>query len=185
MEDPNDRASEAPISVIVDRNVLPGKTKEFEEYVQKIIEASSRFPGYIGTDVINPDKENRYIVVFRFASKEQLETWTSSQERAYWIHKIDRVIEQPTKLVSLTGLETWFVLSKSNRFSPPPKHKMAVVVYLAISLTLTVFDFFFGDYFASIPIPLKFWATSPFIVIIMTYLSMPILTKAFKKFLFF
>lgn len=119
--------------------------------------------------------------MFHFASKEQLETWSSSQERAYWIHKIDQVIEKPTKLASLTGLETWFVLSKFNRFSPPPKHKMVVVVYLAISLTLTVFGFFFGDYFASIPIPLKFWTTSPFIVAIMTYLVMPIMTKAFKK----
>lgn len=58
---------------------------------------------------------------------------------------------------------------------------MVVVVYLAISLTLTVFGFFFGDYFASIPIPLKFWTTSPFIVAIMPYLVMPIMTKAFKK----
>ena len=72
MEDPNDRASQTTISVIVDRNVLPGKAKEFEEHVENIIEASSRFPRHIGTDVINPDRENRYIEVFRFASKNNL-----------------------------------------------------------------------------------------------------------------
>ncbi len=179
------KASQTPVSVVVDRNVLPGKTDAFVKYIESIIEASSYFPGYIGTDVINPDGENRYIVVFRFASKKQLETWTSSQERAYWINKIDRVIEKPTKLITLTGLETWFVLSDSNRFSPPPKHKMVVVVYLAIALTLTGFDFVLGPYFASIPIPFKFWVTSPFVVVIMTYLVMPIMTKVFNKFLFY
>ena len=180
----NKKSSQSPVSVVVDRNVLPGKTKEFEKYVESIIEASSHFPGYMGTDVINPDGENRYIVVFRFALKEQLQVWTSSKERSKWIERIDQVIEKPTKLIPLTGLETWFVLSKSNKFSPPPKHKMAIVVYLAISLTLTVFDFLFGKYFALIPIPLKFWVTSPFTVVIMTYLVMPIMSKVFKKFLF-
>ena len=62
---------------------------------------------------------------------------------------------------------------------------MVVVVYLAIALTLTGFDFVLGPYFASIPIPFKFWVTSPFVVVIMTYLVMPIMTKVFNKFLFY
>ncbi|MFT6791807.1 MAG: antibiotic biosynthesis monooxygenase (ABM) superfamily enzyme [Cellvibrionaceae bacterium] len=173
-----------PVSVVVDRNVLPGKVKEFKKYIGKAIEASSKFPGYLGTDIINPEGNDRYIIVFRFSSKEKSDDWIVSEERHFWVSKIDQVIEKPTELVSLTGMETWFTLSKAKNFVPPPKFKMAIVTYLAIAPTLTTFDWLFGAYFSSMPNYLVFFVSSPFVVILMTYAVMPMMTKLFKNFLY-
>lgn len=173
-----------PVSVVVDRKVLPGKVDEFKKYIEQIIGASSQFPGYLGTDVINPEGNSRYIIVFRFSTKNELDNWTSSEERQFWVKKIDEVIEKPTKLISLTGMETWFFLSKDSNFIPPPKYKMAIVTYLAISPTLMCFDLLFGQYFSSLPKYLVFFVTSPFIVVLMTYAVMPLMTKLFRKFLY-
>ena len=172
------------VSVIVDRTVLPGKTGEFEEYLKNIIEASSQFSGYIGTDVINPEGDNRYILAFRFNSQEELDVWSASEPRNFWVDKIDQVIESPTELITLTGLETWFYLSKRNHFIPPPKYKMAVITYLAIAPTIMIFNLLFGQFFSVIPSHLSIFVTAPFIVILMTYLVMPLMTRLFKNFLY-
>ena len=173
-----------PVSMIVDRNVLPNKVDEFKVYLKGIIAASSQFPGYMGTDVINPEGSHRYIVVFRFSTKAELDAWTTSEERQVWIDKIDKVIEGPSKMLALTGLESWFVLSKSKEFVPPPKHKMAIVTYLGIAPLLTVFNALFGELFSALPLYLLYFATSPFIVILMTYLVMPAMTRLFMHYLF-
>ncbi|WP_413111754.1 antibiotic biosynthesis monooxygenase [Thaumasiovibrio sp. DFM-14] len=172
------------ISVVVDRKVLPGKLEEFKGYIENIIDASSKYSGYLGTDVINPEGENRYIIVFRFLSKKELDHWTASEERDFWIKKIDQVIEKATQPISLTGMERWFVVSNSSDFVPPPRYKMAIVTYLAIAPTLMIFDLLFGQYFASLPRYLIFFATSPFIVALMTYAVMPMMTKVCNSFLY-
>ncbi len=172
------------VSVVVDRTVLPGKVNEFEGYLKNIIDAASKFPGYMGSDVINPEGNHRYILVFRFASQEELDDWSASEPRNFWVNKIDQVIEKPTELITLTGLETWFYLSKANNFVPPPKYKMAIITYLAIAPTIMIFNLLFGQYFSSVPQHLSIFVTAPFIVILMTYLVMPIMTKLFKNYLF-
>ena len=172
------------VTVVVDRTVLPGKVEEFESYLKSIIAAASEFPGHMGADVINPEGGNRYILVFRFASQEQLDNWSASDQRNHWVNKIDEVIEKPTELITITGMETWFYLPKAKQFVPPPKYKMAIVTYLAIAPTIMVFNGLFGDFFAVIPLPFTIFATAPFIVILMTYLVMPAMTKLFRGFLF-
>ena len=172
------------VSVVVDRTVLPGKTEEFETCLKNTIAVASKFSGHLGADVINPEGGNRYILVFRFASQQELDHWSESEERNYWVSKIDQLIEKPTELITITGMETWFYLPKEKRFIPPPKYKMALITYLAIAPTITSFNWLFGDIFAAVPYPFTIFVTAPFIVILMTYLVMPVMTKLFRKFLF-
>lgn len=179
MDDINNGAS-----VVVDRTVLPGKTEEFETCLKNIISAANEFSGHIGADVINPEGGNRYILVFRFASQQELDHWTESEQRNYWVSKIDQLIEKPTKLITITGMETWFYLPKTNKFVPPANYKMALITYLAIAPTIMSFNWLFGDFFAAVPHPFTIFVTDPFIVILMTYLVMPVMTKLFRKFLF-
>ena len=172
------------VSVVVDRVVLSGKRQEFEGYLKNIIKASSEFSGYLGTEVISPQGDNRYILIFRYASQEELDDWSSSEARDFWIKKIDQVIEEPSKLTTLTGLETWFCLAAPDKFVPPPKYKMVMVTYLAIAPTVTVFNLLFAPYFSSIPTHLVIFVTAPFIVTFVTYVAMPMLTRLFKHYLY-
>lgn len=172
------------VSVIVDREVIPSKKEEFEENLKGIIKESEKFPGYIDTHVVYPEGDNRYKVLFRFDSEENLEKWVGSEERAYWVEKIDQLLVKPIELQVITGLETWFAIPGHKTITPPPRYKMAIVTWLAITPLLIAFNYLFGPYLIQLPLVLRFVVSTPFIVLIMTYLLMPSLTKLFRRWLY-
>jgi antibiotic biosynthesis monooxygenase (ABM) superfamily enzyme len=176
--------TEAPVTVVVDRTVLPGKAAEFETYLDAIRAAAEAFPGSLGSEVIQPGGGDRYILVFRFASQKELDAWSASEPRNHWVDKIDQIIEAPTKLIAISGLETWFYADEAKGFRPPPKFKMALITYIAIAPTIMLFNLAFGRFFEFAPSPWTIFLTAPFIVLLMTYLVMPAMTKLFSGFLF-
>lgn len=174
-----------PVSVLVERKVLPGKQHEFEVLLKGIIRACSQWKGYLGTNVTKPpNQDNTYHVVFRFDSQENLHLWTQSEERHFWVAMIDELIEGPTKLQCITGLETWFALPGQQTLTPPQRYKMAVVTWLAITPLLICFNWIFGPYLQELPFVLRFLVSTPWIVLIMTYVWMPFMTKLFKWWLY-
>ncbi len=175
-----------PVSVIIDRNVVSGKQAEFEKLLNGIIEASSHRRGYLGTNVTKPQSEdnNHYQVIFRFDSQENLDVWIQSEDRKKWVEEIDRVLQEPTQLQFITGLETWFCLPGTPTITPPPRYKMAVVTWLAITPLLIVSNYFFGPIFKDLPLALRLICMTPWIVLIMTYMLMPFMTKLFKWWLY-
>lgn len=173
------------VSVVVERKVLPGKQAEFEKILKGIIQACSRWKGYLGTHVTKPtNNDNKYLAVFRFDSQENLNAWIHSQEREDWVVQIDHLIEEPTSLQFITGLETWFTLPGKPILTPPPRYKMAIVTWLAITPLLICFSLIFGEYLSQFPVILRFFLTTPWIVLIMTYLWMPFMTKMFRRWLY-
>ena len=175
-----------PVSVIIDRNVVPGKQAEFETLLNGIIEVSSHRKGYLGTNVTKPkSKDNNYYqVIFRFDSQENLDVWIQSEDRKKWVEKIDHVLEKPTQLQFITGLETWFCLPGTPTITPPPRYKMAVVAWLAITPLLIVFNYSFDPLFKDLALVPRFICMTPWIVLIMTYILMPFMTKLFKWWLY-
>ncbi len=61
---------------------------------------------------------------------------------------------------------------------------MAVVTWLAITPLLIVFNYFFGPIFKDLPLALRLICMTPWIVLIMTYMLMPFMTKLFKWWLY-
>ena len=172
------------VTVVIDRRVLPGKEELFEQYQHRLIEAASGFQGHQGAEILRPDGNNRYILVFRFSSQELLDTWSGSEVRNHWVSKIDEIIEEPPRFQTITGLETWFTLKGQKAISPPSRLRMAFVTYLAIAPTIMVFNLLFGRLFEDIPETFRILAQAPFIVILMTWMVMPFMTKIFRSFLF-
>lgn len=174
------------VSVLVDRNVVPGNKKAFEALLDEIVASSSRFPGDLDTRVIKPvtDEDNLYRVLFRFDSQKHLDDWIHSKERQSLVEKIDALIEHPTKLQVICGLETWFALPGQKTITPPPRHKMAFVTWVAITPLLIAFNYLFGHHLAKLPLVVRFMVSTPWIVLIMTYFWMPLMTKLFRKWLY-
>jgi heme-degrading monooxygenase HmoA len=70
-----------PVTTTVTRRVKPGHEREYEEFLEGIIAAASRFPGYLGVDVIRPDQPGGdYRIVYRFDSANHLRGWVDSAE---------------------------------------------------------------------------------------------------------
>ena len=175
-----------PVSVIIDRNVVSGKQAEFEVLLEGITEAASRRKGYLGAKVTKPKSEggHHYQIVFGFDSQEHLDIWIQSEDRKKWVEQIDSILQEPTHVHFVTGLETWFCLPGTTTMTPPPRYKMAVVTWIAITPLLTAFNYFLGPALSDLPLALRLACTSPMIVLIMTYGVMPLMTKLFRGWLF-
>ncbi len=175
-----------PVSVIVDRKVCPGNKEAFEKLLEEIIKASTTFTGYLDTRVLKPQKEeeNLYRVLFRFDTENNLQAWLQSDERKNLVHQIDELIDRPSTLQIITGLETWFALPGKGAMTPPPRHKMAVVTFIAITPLLITFNYLFGEHLSGLPLVPRFLVSTPWIVLIMTYFWMPFMAKLFKKWLY-
>lgn len=184
MEDTNQ--SPQAVTAVVDREVLPGKKEAFEEALKGIIEASRGFDGYLGTDVTFPEtaNDNHYRVMFRYESLEQLKAWEKSPERLHWLNKIDKLIKEPSQLNVICGLETWFALPRAKSIVPPKQYKMAVVVWLAITPLLIAFNLIVQPWYGHLGMVPRILATTPIVVLIMTYLLMPFMTKIFAWWLY-
>ena len=124
-----------PVTVVVTRDVVPGRERDFDEWVHLIVSEAVRFGG-LGASVITPDASMpaRRVVVCRFASENSVRAWEESEVR-------DRLMQEAEAFSTphfqrATGLETWFTLPGEGAMVPPPRWKMALVT-LSASIRLS------------------------------------------------
>ena len=124
--EPAPSPEDASVTVTVARKVAPGREADFEEWVQGIVEAAAKFPGFLGAGALRPPEAGReWHVVYRFADADKQRAWETSAERAAWLARADEFACE-TGATHVSGLEPWVALP--GRTAPaPPKWKMAVV----------------------------------------------------------
>jgi hypothetical protein len=103
--------------------------------------------------------------------------------RQEWIERLQPLIEKPEAIQTLTGLETWFSLP-NQPLKSPPRYKMALVTWLGVFVTLAVLSRLLSPILSGLPILLNQLITTGLVVLVLTYLVMPRLTKLFKKWLY-
>ena len=90
-------------------------------------------PGYLGTTIIIPvgSKLPLLYIIRRFADKTAMERWDNSEESLRLLKEANDHSRRHHN--SSTGLETWFTLPdlKTLSQSPPPRWKMAMVIFFA------------------------------------------------------
>jgi uncharacterized protein len=183
-----------PVTVIVKRIAKKDKIKEFEEWLSGISKEVSRQNGNMGIDIIRPtDKESNpeYVIIFRFDNYDNLMKWENSSTRNEWLQKGRELVQADPDVQKLTGLEFWFTpYSKKNShlipLIPPKRYKMAIVTIPVITLLLftLVPQIHFITELLLIPYSIRFVIAITIMVILMTYLIMPLLTKLLRPWLF-
>jgi uncharacterized protein len=175
-----------PVAVNVTRRVKPERVGEFEEWVAGITDAISRFPGYLGTEVLKPGdpSDTDYHIIFKFAHMSDLERWEDSEARRDWCGRVESFQEGPAQRHVVTGLERWFVLPPSRDALPPPRYKLVAITWLAIYPLITAVFFFFGDPLQQLPLGIRTLVLTAIIVPAMIYLVMPIMTPLFARWLY-
>ena len=66
---------------------------------------------------------------------------------------------------------------------PPPKWKIAVLIWLAIYPSITLLFFLFGEQLLRIPLPLRTLMVTFILVPLMVFILLPALQKLFKGWL--
>ncbi len=174
-----------PVAVNVTRRIKPERVGEFEEWVAGITDAISRFPGYLGTEVLKPGdpSDTDYHIIFKFAHMSDLKRWEDSDERRDWCLRAEPLQEGPAQRHVVAGLERWFVLPSNRDTSPPPRYKMVAITWLAIYPLITAV-FFFGDPLQRMPLGIRTLVVTAIIVPAMLYLVLPLMTPLFARWLY-
>lgn len=86
-------------TIIVARRVKPGLEREFEQWNARIRSLAESFPGHLGSEAQPPDEAHpdEWMIVYRFATPQQLDTWMSSTERQTLLEEGDRLLDGPVR----------------------------------------------------------------------------------------
>ena len=178
-----DSSSESgPVTVEVTWRIRQGYVKEFEEWRKEISAAALEFPGHMGIRVIHPgDQESEYVVVFRFDTYDHTRSWLDSDIRRKLLDKAAAFKESEPSYNVKNGLEYWF--APSGTAISPPRWKMAIVTVLGVWPVSMLVPQLLLPLVTDIPSVLQTLLVAIGIVIILTWVVMPILVKVLNPWL--
>lgn len=178
-----------PATILVTACPAAGKEAKWEEAMGELVRASLSFPGHLGTTVLKPTAgtDRQYRVITKFENAEQMEGWKDSDERKRRVEQIVKYEAKPANIHFVTGLETWFELPPHGVLSspePPPKYKMAVIIWIAVYFTVLPLIAFLKPVFSPLPPLLGSAIMAVASVVLMTWIVMPALTTIFRFWLY-
>lgn len=178
--------TDGPVTTTVTRRVKPGHEPFYEQFLENIIAAASRFPGHLGVEVFRPESASNgeYRVVYRFDTGGHLRAWLDSDERAAWLERAEPHVIGPMRTQFLTGLETWFTLPGRPGTSPPPPYKMALLTWITIFPLITLVVVVLGPLIEGLALVPRLAITTAVTVPIMTWLAMPRITRLLHGWLY-
>jgi antibiotic biosynthesis monooxygenase (ABM) superfamily enzyme len=85
--------------------VLPDKVAEYVAAQSTITDAARRFPGFVGTEVLDPvaGLQEEWIAIFRLESNQAMKRWLDSPERAALAAKIETFLSEPSHMLLLAS----------------------------------------------------------------------------------
>jgi antibiotic biosynthesis monooxygenase (ABM) superfamily enzyme len=177
---------EGPFTTVVRRTVRKGREEAFEEWLKGIMNDALRFHGHLGTGIIRPSKKSRpeYIIVFRFDTYENLMAWETSDVRRSWVERVQPLITGETKVQRHTGLEYWFTVPDHPESAPPPRIKMAFVTWLALFPLVMLIPPLLENLLGPMPGWGQIMIIAAVMVLLMTYVVMPQMTRLFSRWLY-
>jgi antibiotic biosynthesis monooxygenase (ABM) superfamily enzyme len=132
------------VTTVICRKIKAGHEKDYNDWVRRYLELERKAPGYLGTTIIiagGSKSPFRYIIRC-FTDKAAMNAWDNSEESLKLIQEANNYSTRHYE--TSTGLETWFKLPelKTLSQSPPPRWKMAIVIFLLRTLLALYHDIF-------------------------------------------
>jgi antibiotic biosynthesis monooxygenase (ABM) superfamily enzyme len=177
-------AEASAVTSVVDRVPRPGQGAALEAAIHELIAAALAFPGHMGATVARPSLPSQpgFRIVYRFDSGPHLKAWLDSGEYARLAELADRYTLGPPTQEILVGLETWF--TPAGGTTPPSRERMAVVSWLGIFPLAWAANTLGARFFPDAPSWARAAVGAALVVLGMTYVVGPRLTKLFRPWLF-
>lgn len=151
-----------------------------------ISRAAMAFDGHMGVEIIRPADHvhPEYVTIFRFDSYGNLKRWQNSKERHLWLEKLAPLAAAEAHQKVVTGLEYWFTPSQIAAPARPAPYKQMTITWLAIYPLVTLLIFLLTPLMAGMPLFVRTFVLTVILVLLMTYLVMPRMTRLFARWLF-
>ncbi len=175
-----------PVTVVIAQRVKPGREAQYEAWISGITKVSSAYPGHMGANVIRPQPGIRpeYVVVFRFDCYDHLKDWMTSRDRKYWVAKDKPLVESNPQIQQISGIEAWFSLP-GQALRTPPRYKTALLTWIVVYALLNLLGWTIAPFLQqALPFWLASLINSGIMVILITYVVMPRITRLFSGWLY-
>ncbi|OUJ70592.1 antibiotic biosynthesis monooxygenase [Hymenobacter crusticola] len=185
MQSPSSTTSSPQAITHVKWQVKPGAEAALEEVAQATLQAASTFPGYTGGNLLQPAPgaaSDEWQLLVQFATPAQLRAWQTSALCRSWKAQSDALTEGAARVERINGLEGWFTHSGSEAWAPP-KWKIALVTMLGIYPTIMLVPKLLEPLVGSWVPWLHSLAVTSVVMVLMTWLVMPVLTHLFNRWL--
>jgi antibiotic biosynthesis monooxygenase (ABM) superfamily enzyme len=173
------------VTVVVSRRVYPGREKEYDDWVRRLVVASAETPGNQGVTLLVPEpgKTGLHHVVMRFADEKSMHIWETSYARQKLSHEADEFSRRVRQ--EATGLETWFSIPECPELEAPKPWKMASVTFLAVYVLSIAILKLLQWIFTDLNFYLEGFLVAFLLVGILTWAVMPFLSRVvFRKWLY-
>ncbi|MEW6695309.1 Antibiotic biosynthesis monooxygenase [Tepidimonas thermarum] len=177
------------VMVLVSRRARPGHEAALEATWARLSEVAATFPGYVGGQLIRPGDsgadgdERLFHMLFAFDNPAHLRAWQASPARLLGLQALEPHVEGHAVVRELSGLDHWFTPSATTPATPPPRWKVAVVTWLGIYPTVLFLFLAVAPWLDAWPLPLRTAVITCLVVVLMTWLVAPTLTRWLRPWL--
>lgn len=168
------------ITVSITRTAKPGREAEFERALHEFVQRSLNLPGQHGVHIMRPapgSGSREYGIIRKFESREALMAFRTSPEYLEWNQLAVELTEGSGRTEELCGLESWFT-QPGAALQPLPKWKMAVTTFAGVFPVATILNLTLGPTLRSWPVLLGSALFNACVVVLLTWVVMPLLTRA-------
>jgi uncharacterized protein len=166
------------IHVAITRRVRSGCEAEFQEALREFFQASFAHGGVLGATMIvpPPGSDSREFGILRtFATGKERDDFYASPIFKAWEEKCLPLTETGSWTHRpLHGLEAWF----RSPHNPPPRWKMAIATFLGVFPVAAILNLTLGRAILPWPFLLRNAAFNACMVALLTWVIMPLVTRA-------
>ncbi len=174
------------VTTVICRKIRLGREKDYNDWIRRYLASERKAPGYLGTTIIIPggSKSPLRYIIRRFIDKSAMERWDNSEESQKLIQEAYNYSTRHYETTS--GLETWFTLPdlKTISQSPPPRWKMAIVIFLAAYAISSVSRYVLTPFIGEWPLFGNAVIYTAILVVSLTYFALPIVNRLLRHWLY-
>ncbi|MEM9006932.1 MAG: antibiotic biosynthesis monooxygenase [Cyanobacteria bacterium P01_F01_bin.86] len=175
-----------PVTAIISQRVKRNREVDYERWMHDISAVAQQFPGHLGATIIRPEAGIcvKYVIILKFDCYANLKYWLDSKERQHWLDKAKPFVAKDAEVQILTGLETWFTLPNQSQQLAPPRYKMSILTTFAVFGVANLLNPMLSPMFSGLPALVSSLIITYLVVLLLTYVVMPRLTKLFSRWLY-
>ena len=104
---PREALAPQPATALASHRVHPDRLAQYIEAQNAITAAARRFPGFVGTEVLEPvpGLQEEWVAVFRLESNAAMKNWLDSPERRKLAARIEELVVEPSHILLLASDE--------------------------------------------------------------------------------
>lgn len=169
------------VTAVVSHEVKPGREQAFVQWQDKVLKSQQKYPGFMGSELFAPVEgiQDRWVVVFRYDTREHLEEWLQSDVRRKLLDEgRDYFATYDVREIG-SAFSGWFRFGEGEQTGAPPNWKQAMSVLLALYPTVTVLNLTVGRVLTDAGVPgyLGLFIGNVLSVGILTWVLMPLVNR--------